>query len=177
MVMLATDLITGYMPKGYTGSNGYTGSAGRPWLSISSATTLVANTGYLVNTSGGAFSVTLPASPIPGDVIEIQDSGNWSTNNLTVLRNGKTIEGLADDLLLNINQIRASLIYDGATWQVSANLGSGGSALVGVFYENSTTIGANYTITAGKNAMSTGPITINNGVTVTIPSGSRWVIL
>lgn len=46
-----------------------------------------------------------------------------------------------------------------------------------VFYENSQTISANYTITSGKNAMSTSPVTINGGVTVTVPSGSRWVVL
>lgn len=46
-----------------------------------------------------------------------------------------------------------------------------------VFYENSQTISANYTITSGKNAMSTSPVTINSGVTVTVPSGSRWVVL
>jgi len=46
-----------------------------------------------------------------------------------------------------------------------------------VFYENSQTLNANYTITTGKSAMSTGPIEIAAGVTVEIPSGSRWVIV
>lgn len=46
-----------------------------------------------------------------------------------------------------------------------------------IFYENSQTITNNYTITSGKNAMSTGAVTINSGVTVTVPSGSRWVII
>jgi len=36
---------------------------------------------------------------------------------------------------------------------------------------------ASYTITTGKNASSTGPLTINSGITVTVPTGSRWVIL
>jgi hypothetical protein len=44
-------------------------------------------------------------------------------------------------------------------------------------YENTQTISTNYTITAGSSAMSSGPITIASGVSVTIPSGSRWVIL
>ena len=43
--------------------------------------------------------------------------------------------------------------------------------------ENTQTIATSYTITTGSSAMSTGPITIASGVTVTIPSGSRWVIL
>jgi len=44
-------------------------------------------------------------------------------------------------------------------------------------YENTQTITASYTITTNSSAMSTGPITIPTGVVVTIPSGSKWVIL
>jgi hypothetical protein len=44
-------------------------------------------------------------------------------------------------------------------------------------YENTKTVTASYTITAGACAMSVGPITLNAGVTVTIPSGARWVVL
>jgi chemotaxis protein histidine kinase CheA len=44
-------------------------------------------------------------------------------------------------------------------------------------YEHANTISANYTITSGNNAMSAGVMTINSGVTVTIPSGSRWAIV
>ena len=47
----------------------------------------------------------------------------------------------------------------------------------GAIYENADDITANYSITAGKNAMSVGPITVASGVTVTVPSGQRWVIL
>jgi len=46
-----------------------------------------------------------------------------------------------------------------------------------VFVENDQTVTTNYTITTNKNAMSTGPITINSGITVTVPSGSNWVVL
>jgi hypothetical protein len=44
-------------------------------------------------------------------------------------------------------------------------------------YENPTTIATSYTISTNSNAMSAGPITINTGVTVTVPSGSSWVIV
>ena len=47
----------------------------------------------------------------------------------------------------------------------------------GVFYENNQNVTQNYIITPNRNAMSAGPITINTGVTVTIPSGSTWVIV
>ena len=64
---------------------------------------------------------------------------------------------------------------------VALGSGGGGGATGGgvdsVFYENDQIVKTSYSITAGKSAMSTGPITVNNGVIVTVPSGSRWVIL
>ena len=53
---------------------------------------------------------------------------------------------------------------------------TGGTGNV-IFYENDQTVTQNYTITAGKNAMSAGPITVNSGVTVTVPTGSTWTIV
>jgi hypothetical protein len=46
----------------------------------------------------------------------------------------------------------------------------------GVIYENSLVISSNYTLTTNKNGMSVGPITINSGVAVTVPSGQRWIV-
>jgi hypothetical protein len=46
-----------------------------------------------------------------------------------------------------------------------------------VFFENDTAVTTNYTLQTGKNALSAGPITINSGVTVTVPSGQSWVIV
>lgn len=43
--------------------------------------------------------------------------------------------------------------------------------------ENDTTITASYTINSGRSAVSVGPITIASGAVVTVPSGSRWVVL
>ena len=60
----------------------------------------------------------------------------------------------------------------GFTW-----VAQGATVASDCIYENSRTISANYTITYNKSAMSTGPITIANGVTVEIPTGCRWVIL
>ena len=55
--------------------------------------------------------------------------------------------------------------------------GASGASGNAVFYENDTNVSASYSITSGKNAMSAGPITINNGVTVTVPSGSVWTVV
>lgn len=63
--------------------------------------------------------------------------------------------------------------YDGSAW---GSIGGGASA-GGAIYENVDDITSNYTLTTGSNGMSVGPITIASGVTVTVPSGQRWVIL
>lgn len=55
--------------------------------------------------------------------------------------------------------------------------GVGGAQAGGVIYENALTVTANYTLSTNKNGFSVGPITINSGVSVTVPSGQRWVIL
>lgn len=52
--------------------------------------------------------------------------------------------------------------------------GNGGDL---VFWENDTNVTSNYTITDGQNAMSAGPITINNGVTVTVGDGESWTVV
>lgn len=66
--------------------------------------------------------------------------------------------------------------YQGGAW---GQLGGGATGAGGdeVFVENGTTVTTSYTLTANKNAMAVGAITINSGVTVTIPSGARWVVL
>lgn len=43
--------------------------------------------------------------------------------------------------------------------------------------ENANTVSVNYTIQTNYNAMSAGPVTVNNGITLTIPSGSNWVVV
>ena len=55
--------------------------------------------------------------------------------------------------------------------------GATGGGTDKVFNENSRTVTTTYSITAGKSAVCVGPLTINTGVTVTIPSGERLIIL
>ena len=62
--------------------------------------------------------------------------------------------------------------YNGTVWT-----SIGGAQAGGAVYENKQSISANYTMTTNYNGESVGPITVASGVTVTIPSGSRWVIL
>ena len=66
--------------------------------------------------------------------------------------------------------------YNGSAWG-SVGGGATGGGNDAVFVENDQVVTADYTIPSGKNAMSTGPVTINSGVTVTISSGSRYVVI
>ena len=66
--------------------------------------------------------------------------------------------------------------YNGSIWHTVAG-GATGGGIDDIFYENSQIITTSYTITTAKSAMSTGPITINSGVIITVPTGSRWVVL
>jgi len=66
--------------------------------------------------------------------------------------------------------------YDGASW-TSVGGGATGAGGDQVFYENDQTVTTNYTITTNKNAVTAGPVTVNSGVTVTIPTGSNWVVV
>jgi hypothetical protein len=64
--------------------------------------------------------------------------------------------------------------YDGTAWGA---IGGGSNITPLGLWENANTISANYTIGTNNNATSAGPITIDSGVTVTVPSGSRWVVI
>jgi hypothetical protein len=66
--------------------------------------------------------------------------------------------------------------HNGTAWS-SVGGGAQGGGSDQVFFENDQTVNDDYEISANKNAMSAGPITIDAGATVTIPSGSRWVIV
>jgi len=89
-------------------------------LSISANTNLLAKKRYFV-TSASALTLTLPASPTLNDEIQILDaSGNASTYNITVARNGNLINGNAGNLIIDNNGGWYTLLYTGATygWKV-----------------------------------------------------------
>jgi hypothetical protein len=87
-------------------------------------------------------------------------------------------ENLADGELA-INTADGLLYYKNTTADVVSTIGSGatGGGTDQVFVENSKVVTTTYAIPSTKNAESVGPITINSGVTVTVSSSSRWVIL
>jgi hypothetical protein len=86
--------------------------------------TATAGEGYFCNTTSGAFTVTLPASPSAGDIVGIKDyAATFDTNNLTVGRNGSNIQGVANDFVINTENASVVFIYVDATkgWLTTAS--------------------------------------------------------
>jgi len=104
------------------------------------------------------------------DAINIDASQNVSIGNLTITN---TID-ITNDLTLTGNlDVGGSINFaDGTSQSTAAYMGANNC-----LFENNMTITADYTITTGRSANSVGPITIASGKAVTIPDGSRWVIL
>ena len=61
--------------------------------------------------------------------------------------------------------------------EFSSGAGATGGGTDLIFYENDQTVTTNYTVVAAKNAMTAGPVDINAGITVTVETGSRWVVV
>jgi hypothetical protein len=86
-------------------------------------------------------------------------------------RSGTPVAGM-----IRYNSTNAQFEGYSTTWG-SIGGGATGGGSDQVFVQNGVVVTTNYTFPAGKNASSVGPITINSGVTVTVPNGQRWVIL
>lgn len=82
----------------------------------------ITNTSYMINTTAGAFTVKLPIYPAINDYIDFADQASqFATNKLTVGRNGKNIQTLAEDLEINVANSSTRLTYTGTTngWVLS----------------------------------------------------------
>jgi hypothetical protein len=128
------------------------------------------------NTTGTASNVT--------GTVAIGNGGTGQTTAVAAFNalNPMTTTG---DIIYESSPTTAARLGIGSTGQVLtvagglpswANAVSSNITALGM-YENSATISANYTIGTGNNAMSAGPITVNTGITVTVPTGSTWTIV
>ena len=85
---------------------------------------------------------------------------------------------------LGLNAVRWRNIYADTLYGDGSNLTNlppsapvGGSASNKVFFENDKVVSVNYQITSTKNAMTAGPVSVNAGIAVTVPSGCSWTIV
>ena len=165
------------------------GSAVLSFDTVSSAADdiTIGDSAVLITTSSG--NITLDAAAGDSDIIFKGTDGSADTTFLTIdgsdagkllPNNGMDLNGKelildadADTSITADTDDKIDFRIGGAdTMQMNATAFSGGA-----IYENADDIAADYSITAGKNAFSVGPITIASGVTVTVPSGQRWFIL
>ncbi|MED5549873.1 MAG: hypothetical protein VX529_11000 [Pseudomonadota bacterium] len=85
---------------------------------ITSTTQAVANAQpYYCDLSGGAFTLTLPASPQEMDYVIADTSSDAPANNLTVGRNGETIEGASEDFTADLGPRRFIFVYLNSDWK------------------------------------------------------------
>ena len=117
-------------------------------------------------------------SPVNGKFLQAQSgqSGGlyWETVDLTALSASNLTSGTIPDArfpstLPAVDGSNLTGLQAGAT--------GGNSGANAIFWENDNTVTHSYTITANKNAGTFGPITINSGVTVTVPNNSTWSII
>src|SRR5210317_987055 len=92
-------------------------SGGESWQAVKTTSfTAVAGEGYFINTTSGAITMTLPASPTIGDFVTFIDyAGTFDTNNLTIGRNSENIQGSAADLTVSVERAANTLVYTDGT--------------------------------------------------------------
>jgi hypothetical protein len=148
-------------------------------VTVLTSTTFTFNTA--ATTALSAVSITFAASGVLASsgtlftTLGVSGDGTFSGTGQVQMPSGNTA---ARSIVPNNGMFRynSQLVafegYVGGIWS-----GVGGAQAGGVIFENSLVITENYTLTTGKNGFSVGPITIDSGVSVTIPVDQRWVVL
>jgi hypothetical protein len=121
--------------------------------------------------SGGADELELAPAQITGTAV-VEASANLVQFVTSATRPSPATEGQ----IIYETDTDSYFGYNGSDW-VSVGGGAKGGGTNQVFYENETNVTDSYTITTGYNALSAGPITVDAGATVTVPSGSVWTVV
>ena len=159
---------------GPTGSTGATGPAGIQGIQ-----------GPIGATGFGATGATGPVGP-PGatgsnataNITSVSDQLNSSVGYID-LPAGTTAQRPVTgvDGMIRYNTTNATFEgFKANTWGAIGG-GAVGGGSDAVFYLNSNVVTANYTVPSGQNAITGGPITLNNNVIVTVSDGSAWTIV
>jgi len=155
-------------------------------LTVSGNTTLgaagktITSTGAAAHTGTKSISTNLTVSgntTVTGVLTVAADSSFTSTGALQLPASTTANRPTGVTGKIRYNTTTATFEgYGSAAW---GSIGGGATGAGGdtVFQENQLVVTTSYTLTTGKSAMSVGPITINGGAAVTIPSGYRWMVL
>ena len=191
--------VNGVIQKANSGT-----SAPAEGFALVDANTIVFGTN--LPTGADVFIIQIGSSvtvPTPGDgTVTTAKIGSGAVTTAKIADSAVTTAKVADDavtLAKLAGLARGKIIYGDSSGNPAAlSLGSSGQTLVSdgtdiswgdaaagatgggsdkIFWENGQTVTTNYTITNNYNAMSAGPITINNGISVTIGTGENWTIV
>ncbi len=142
----------------------------------------IANGGTNLTAFGSGVSGALAANATGSGGMVLSTNATATMANLTVLTYIQVPTGNtavrptgANGALYYNTQTGRYEGYAGSAWDSLGAATGGGSD--SVFYLNDNVVTTSYTIPTGQNAMSTGPLTINAGVTITVPAGSAWKVL
>jgi hypothetical protein len=149
-----------WWPDTTTGLLKQRNAANSAWITI----------GTLASTNLGLAS--LAGATFTGDVILGTTTALELPDGTTGQRPGSPVAGM---IRFNTQLVQFEG-YKNSVWGAIGGGATGGGS-DDVFYENGQTVTTNYTLTTNKNAVTAGPVTINSGVTVTVPSGASWVVV
>ena len=150
-------------------------------ITTSQANAITANTAKVTNATHSGEVTGATALTIADNVVDEANLkvSNTPTNGYFLSAQSGNTGGMTwaevDALPSQSGNSGKYLTTDGsaASWAV---LDTDANTTTKGLYEHAHTIAANYSITSGNNAMTAGPITINTGVSVTVPTGSTWII-
>ena len=138
-------------------------------------TAVVANTAKVSNVTHTGDVTGSTALTIAVDAVDIAMLSATGTASSSTYLRGDNAWSTVDALPSQTGHAGKYLTTDAssASW---ATLDTDANTTTKGLYEHAHTIAANYSITSGNNALTAGPITINTGISVTVPTGSTWVI-
>jgi len=161
-----------------TSASLYGGTAAASTLTLQSTTassgTFTDSIVLKVNNAGSVTAMTAAASGIV-----YFGTTTTPTTGAIALPTGTTGQqpGTALTGMLRFNTTKTSFEgYNGTSW-ASVGGGATGGGTDQIFYLNGQTVTTDYSIPSTQNAGTFGPVTVNGGVTVTVPSGSTWSIV
>ena len=120
-------------------------------------------------------AVTLPTAAA-GKVVVVANNGAEDADVFPASGDNIDAAGVNTAYSLESGTNVMFIAQDATDWDTISGGGGSGSITTNGLYEHAHTISANYVITTNNNALTAGPITINSGISVTVPSGSTWVI-
>lgn len=164
----------------YAAPNGTTYTYnGTVWTASSTTPLVLASPGYITGVANAGETLNFSGYLAAGGTTPYTFTWIWKNNFGTTLQTNGTTYVVPVGQVGNRVYVQVT-VTDANSQTASAQTAytqTVGSVFIDPFYTNTQTVTSNYTLSAGYNAISAGPITVNSGVTVTVPSGSSWSVI